>query len=426
MSINKKLKIIVIGLGYVGLPLSIEFGKKREVIGFDINKQRIKELNQGIDHTREIKSIQFKKAKKLTFTFKENEIRTKDKTIFIITTPTPIDKNKRPDLSFLKKACQTVGRYLKYNDVVVFESTVFPGCTEDFCVPILQKVSKLKFNKDFFCGYSPERINPGDKSHKINNTIKVVSGSNPKITKLLKSLYSEIVNAGVYLAPSIKVAEAAKVIENTQRDLNVAFINELSIIFNKLGIDTEDVLKTASTKWNFQSFKPGLVGGHCIGVDPYYLTHKAKSLGYNPNIILSGRMLNDSMAKYVSRTFIKAMKQKLIKVDKSNVLIMGLSFKENCPDTRNSKVFDLIKILKKNSIKTHIYDPWVDKKVVKKKFDIDVIKNLNKKKFDGIIITVAHDEFKNNIDKIKKLLKTNSIIYDLKHIYPRSDVDLRL
>ena len=426
MSINKKLKIIVIGLGYVGLPLSIEFGKKREVIGFDINKQRIKELNQGIDHTREIKSIQFKKAKKLTFTFKENEIRTKDKTIFIITTPTPIDKNKRPDLSFLKKACQTVGRYLKYNDVVVFESTVFPGCTEDFCVPILQKVSKLKFNKDFFCGYSPERINPGDKSHKINNTIKVVSGSNPKITKLLKSLYSEIVNAGVYLAPSIKVAEAAKVIENTQRDLNVAFINELSIICNKLGIDTEDVLKTASTKWNFQSFKPGLVGGHCIGVDPYYLTYKAKSLGYNPNIILSGRILNDSMTKYVSRIFIRAMKQKLIKIAKSNVLIMGLSFKENCPDTRNSKVFDLIKILKKNLIKIHTYDPWVNIKEVKRKFGIDVMKNLNKKKFDGIIITVAHDEFKNNIDKIKKLLKTKSVIYDLKHIYPRSDVDLRL
>tara|TARA_B110000003_G_C16649858_1_gene533706 strand:+ start:2322 stop:3596 length:1275 start_codon:yes stop_codon:yes gene_type:complete len=422
---KNNLKLAVVGLGYVGLPLAIEFSKKRSVIGFDIKSKRIKELKSGIDKTLEIKKKELKKAKKLFLT--ANKKYLKSANCYIISVPTPINNYKRPDLSLLLSASEIVGKFLNHGDIVIYESTVYPGCTEDDCVPILEKFSGLKFNSEFYCGYSPERINPGDKKHRISNIKKIVSGSTPKITNIINNLYKEIVIVGTYKAKSIKVAEAAKVIENTQRDLNIALINELSILFNKMNIDTEEVLNAAGSKWNFLPFWPGLVGGHCIGVDPYYLTHKASSVNYKPKIILAGRKLNDNMGIYVATQFIKGLNKKLIKTNGAKVLIMGLTFKENCPDLRNSGIGSVIRELKRNHCNLDFYDPWTDKKEVKNLYGKYPMASLHNNSYDGIIISVAHDKFKSmGIKKIAKLGKKNHIIYDLKYVFPLEEVDLRL
>jgi len=405
------IRLAVIGLGYVGLPLAVEFGRKRDVIGFDINRQRLDELNSGIDCTLELDSDELKSAEYLTFT--PDTAALVDRNCYIITVPTPIDKNKVPDLSALKYASETVARVLKIDDLVIYESTVYPGCTEEFCVPILEKISGLKFNVDFYCGYSPERINPGDKEHRLKDIVKVTSGSTPRAASVIDSLYSEIILAGTYLAGSIKVAEAAKVIENTQRDLNIALVNELAIIFNKLGIDTQSVLRAAGTKWNFLPFKPGLVGGHCIGVDPYYLTHKAEEIGYTPEVILSGRRLNDGMGRYVAAQFVKALTKKKIHVNGANILVLGLSFKENCPDVRNTKVVDIINELKDYDCNINVYDPWVSSKDAKTEYDISLLEEVPAKKYDGVIVAVPHELFiKMGVIKIKSFAKEKSVIYD--------------
>ena len=419
------LKLAIIGLGYVGLPLAIEFSKKRPVIGFDIKIQRIKELKSGIDKTLEVSNKELQNAKYLNLTNSKKDL--KNANCYIVSVPTPVDKFKKPDLKGLLLASKIIGELLKVGDIVIYESTVYPGCTEEECVPILEKYSGLVFNKDFFCGYSPERVNPGDKKHRIFNTKKVTSGSTSETADLVDSLYNEIVTAGTHKAASIKIAEAAKVIENTQRDLNIALINELSILFNKMDIDTEAVLKAAESKWNFISFRPGLVGGHCIGVDPYYLTYKAQSIGYSPKIILAGRRLNDKMGNYVVAQLKKALTKKSIKIKNSKILIMGLTFKENCPDLRNSGVANVINHLKKYKCSIELYDPWADSKEVKKIYKINPVTRLNPDTYDVIIIAVAHDKFKTMGAKfISALGKKNRILYDLKHVFSKKNVDLRL
>lgn len=419
------IKIAMIGLGYVGLPLAVEFGKKYPTDGFDINQARIDELRLGRDHTLEVSDEELAESKQLSFTADIDDI--KDCNIYIVTVPTPIDDYKQPDLTPLEKASALLGKVIKQDDIVIYESTVYPGATEEVCVPILEQVSGLTFNKDFFVGYSPERINPGDKEHRVTNILKVTSGSTEAIAEQVDQLYKSIITAGTHKASSIKVAEAAKVIENTQRDVNIALINELALIFNRLDINTEEVLIAAGTKWNFLPFRPGLVGGHCIGVDPYYLTYKAQSIGYNPEIILSGRRINDGMGEYVVSRLIKLMLKKRIHIQQSNVLIMGLTFKENCPDIRNTRVVDIIAELKTYGVNVHVYDPWVDPKEVEAEYGIIPIASLEDNKFDAIVLAVAHEQFKKmDIKQIKALGKTDSVIYDLKYLFPAELTDERL
>lgn len=421
----KDIKIAVIGLGYVGLPLAVAFGIRKEVVGFDINLQRVEDLKNGDDKTLEIESYVLAQAKFLKFSTSVNDLL--ECNCFIVTVPTPVDEHYRPDLSPLEKASETIGKILKLNDIVIYESTVYPGATEDVCVPILEKFSNLKFNKDFFVGYSPERINPGDKDRNVTSIKKVTSGSNDEAADLIDSLYNGIIVAGTHKAPSIKVAEAAKIIENIQRDVNIALINELAMIFNKMGIDTNDVLKAASTKWNFLPFKPGLVGGHCIGVDPYYLTHIAQAIGYHPEIILASRRINNGMSNYVVYLLTKAMCKKKIHINGARVLLMGLSFKENCPDIRNTRIIDLIKELESMECVVDVYDPWVSKEETSEEFGFSPISTLNKASYDAIVIAVAHDQFKDmGIERIKLLAKPDNVIFDLKSIFPISSVDLRL
>jgi UDP-N-acetyl-D-galactosamine dehydrogenase len=433
VSLNlSKANICIIGLGYVGLPLAVEFAKKYRVTGFDISKARIDELKSCNDHTLEVSKSELEQVIKsepqnigLFCTFEIEKI--KDCNIFIITVPTPIDKFNRPDLTPLYRASETVGKVLKKGDIVIYESTVYPGVTEDECVPVLEKVSGLKFNEDFFAGYSPERINPGDKEHTVTKILKVTSGSTPETAKIVDSLYKSIIEAGTHLAPSIKVAEAAKVIENAQRDINIAFVNELAKIFGLLGIETNDVLEAAGTKWNFLKFKPGLVGGHCIGVDPYYLAQKAQEVGYNPEIILAGRRMNDSMGSYVADKTIKLMVKKGINVKNANILILGFTFKENCPDVRNTKVIDIINELKTYLVKTTVYDPWADPVEVKSEYGIETVNkysDIDGKLFDAIIISVGHREFYNlNIGQLKS---EPSVVFDVKGILKPTNSDARL
>ena len=420
-----QIKLGIIGLGYVGLPLAVEFGKKRSVVGFDVNPKRIEELRSGLDATLEVNAAELSQACQLNFSTNLEDLRVCN--CFIVTVPTPIDEHNRPDLTPLIKASQTIGQVLKLGDMVIYESTVYPGCTEEDCVPILEKVSGLKFNQDFFVGYSPERINPGDKEHRVTNIKKVTSGSTPEVADLVDALYNQIIVAGTHRAPSIKVAEAAKVIENTQRDLNIALINELALIFNKMGIDTEAVLQAAGSKWNFLPFRPGLVGGHCIGVDPYYLTHKAQSIGYHPEVILAGRRLNDGMGAYVASQLVKAITKKSIQVNGARVLIMGLAFKENCPDVRNTKVIDIYRELLDYNCQVDIYDPWIDAEEAWREHQVQVLTGLGNQKYDGIILAVAHQEFKDmGIEKIRSLGQPNHALYDLKYIFSANLTDLRL
>ncbi len=421
----KNLKLAIIGLGYVGLPLALAFEKKRKVIAFDKSYKRVEELKKGIDINLETSNKQLKSIKKITFTNNENDLKSSN--CYIVTVPTPIDKFKQPDLRPLLNASKIIGKFLKKGDIVIYESTVYPGCVEEQCVPVLKKVSGLAFNKNFYCGYSPERINPGDKKYTVSNIKKITSGSTPKVADLVDNLYKEIVTVGTHKASSIKIAEAAKVIENTQRDLNIALINELSIIFNKMKLDTQAVLDAAGSKWNFLPFRPGLVGGHCIGVDPYYLTFKSKKIGYNPKIILAGRKLNDDMGNYVASRLIIAMKNKNIKINNSKILIMGLTFKENCSDIRNSGVKNVIKILKKRKCQIDLYDPWTNNKEIKREYKINPVNELINKKYDSVLIAVAHDKFRNlGIDTIYNLCKKNHVIYDLKYLFNSKKIDLRL
>ena len=419
------IKLAVIGLGYVGLPLAVEFAKKRPVIGFDINQSRVKELQGGRDHTLEVEPEGLKAAKYISYTADPEDLR--EANTFIVTVPTPIDEYKRPDLTPLLKASEMLGKVLSKGDIVIYESTVYPGATEDDCVPVLEKFSGLTFNEDFFVGYSPERINPGDKDRRVTNITKVTSGSTPEAAELIDQLYQQIITVGTHKAASIKVAEAAKVIENTQRDVNIALINELAIIFNRLGIDTQAVLEAAGTKWNFLPFRPGLVGGHCIGVDPYYLTHKAQSIGYHPEIILAGRRLNDGMGTYVVAQLIKAMTKKRIQVQESRILVMGLTFKENCPDLRNTRVVDIVNELAEYNINVDVYDPWVDPEECEREYGIKPIQTLKEGTYDGIVLAVAHEQFKAiGIDKIRAIGKDEHVLYDLKYVYDADSVDIRL
>lgn len=421
----EQLSIAIIGLGYVGLPLAVEFGKQKTTIGFDINQQRIAELLAGHDHTLETSAEELKQAVNLRYTHDFTEL--KQSNFFIVTVPTPIDDFKQPDLTPLIKSSETIGQVLKKGDIVVYESTVYPGATEEVCIPVLEKVSGLKFNHDFFVGYSPERINPGDKERRVTNILKITSGSTPEVADYIDQVYQLIIDAGTYKAPSIKVAEAAKVIENTQRDVNIALINELALIFNKLDIDTEEVLKAAGTKWNFLPFRPGLVGGHCIGVDPYYLTHKAQSIGLHPEIILAARRLNDRMGEYVATQLIKEMVKQRIQVVGSKILIMGLSFKENCPDIRNTKIVDMVKALKEYDLDLDIYDPWVDDTEVQHEYGLAPIKELHQGQYDAIVLAVAHDQFKSmTIDQFKQLGKEKHVLYDLKYVLDKAHSDIRL
>lgn len=413
--------IAVIGLGYVGLPLAVEFGKKYEVIGFDIKQERIKELQKGFDATLEVSAEDLQASKLIRFSSSIEDLKAAN--IFIITVPTPIDQYKTPDLTPLIKASETVGKVLKKGDIVIYESTVYPGCTEEDCVPILEKYSQLKFNVDFFCGYSPERINPGDKQHTVTKIKKVVSGSTPEIAKKVNDLYASIITAGTHLASSIRVAEASKAIENAQRDINIAFVNELALIFDRMGIDTTEVLEAAGTKWNFLPFKPGLVGGHCIGVDPYYLTHKAESLGYHPEVILAGRRINDNMGIFIANKVVKLMLKKGHNLPDAKVLVLGITFKENCPDIRNSKVIDIINELKEYNTKIDVHDPWASEAEVEHEYQIHLKKDINEK-YDAIILAVRHDKFK-DLD-LKKLLKPNTVIYDIKSFLDTLLIDARL
>lgn len=420
-----KNTIGILGLGYVGLPLAVEFGKTNKTIGFDINAARVKELRRGKDSTLEVDSHELKAAKRLRFSTSQSDL--KQCTVFIVTVPTPIDAYNRPDLGPVESASRMVGAVLKKNDVVIFESTVYPGCTEEIAVPIMEKTSGLKFNRDFFCGYSPERINPGDKTHRLPNILKITSGSTPAVADFVDALYGSIITAGTFKASSLRVAEAAKVIENTQRDVNIALINELSLIFNRLGIDTEEVLKAAGTKWNFLPFRPGLVGGHCIGVDPYYLTHKAQEVGYHPEMILAGRRLNDNMAGYVAERVAQLMGKKSLLVNGARVLVMGLAFKENCPDVRNSKVIDLIRSLEKYGATVDAWDPWVDPKIVKHEYGITPIKHPRARAYDAVVLAVCHNEFKKmGARGVKKLMKKKHVLFDIKHAFKARDVDGRL
>jgi UDP-N-acetyl-D-galactosamine dehydrogenase len=419
------IKLSIVGLGYVGLPLAVEFGRKRTVVGFDINQRRLDELKAGNDFTLETTQEELAAAKHLSYTTNLDDLRTCN--CYIVTVPTPIDEHKRPDLTPLIKASETVGKVLKKGDIVIYESTVYPGCTEEDCVPVLEKHSGLKFNQDFFCGYSPERINPGDKDHRVTTIKKVTSGSTLEIADIVDALYNEIITAGTHKADSIKVAEAAKVIENTQRDLNIALINELALIFNKMGIDTEAVLRAAGSKWNFLPFRPGLVGGHCIGVDPYYLTHKAQAIGYHPEIILAGRRLNDSMGAYVVAQLVKAMTKKRLQVEGAKVLVMGLTFKENCPDLRNTRVVDIVAELKDYNCDVDVYDPWVSIEAAQHEYGITPITQINTGNYDAIIIAVAHHQFKNmGSAAIRALGKPTAVLYDLKYVLSAQESDLRL
>ncbi|QHN45983.1 Vi polysaccharide biosynthesis UDP-N-acetylglucosamine C-6 dehydrogenase TviB [Salmonella sp. S13] len=419
------IKIGIIGLGYVGLPLAVEFGKKYNTVGFDIKQNRIDELKKQMDSTLECTADELASAKFLQYSCEIEALKACN--IFIVTVPTPIDKYKRPDLSPLVSASKMLSKVIKNGDIIIFESTVYPGATEEICVPQIEAGSGLVFNKDFFIGYSPERINPGDKHHRVTNIMKVTSGSTPEAATFVDKIYSSIITAGTYKASSIKVAEAAKVIENTQRDLNIALINELAIIFNKLGIDTEDVLKAAGTKWNFLPFRPGLVGGHCIGVDPYYLTHKAQEIGYHPEVILAGRRINDDMARYVASQLIKEMIKAGILIDNANILIMGLSFKENCPDIRNTKIIDIISELKDYNLNVDVYDPWVSEDEALQEYGIEIHSTKPSKKYEGIIFAVAHEQFKNmQSTEIKELQSTKCVTYDLKYILNKSDATIRL
>ena len=419
------MKIGIIGLGYVGLPLAVEFGKKRPVMGFDISQRRVEELKAGNDSTREVSREELLAAKHLSFTTDIGDIS--DGNCYIVTVPTPIDEYNRPNLKPLIRASETVGKVLKKGDIVIYESTVYPGCTEEDCVPVLEKQSGLKFNEDFFCGYSPERINPGDKEHRVTSIKKVTSGSTPETADFIDALYNEIVEVGTHKAESIKVAEAAKVIENTQRDLNIALINELAVIFNKLDIDTEAVLKAAGSKWNFLPFRPGLVGGHCIGIDPYYLTHKAQAIGYHPEIILAGRRLNDSMGTHVVSQLIKAMTKKRIQVDGAKVLVMGLTFKENCPDVRNTRVIDIVTELEDYNCAVDVYDPWVASEEVESEHGIIPIAEPRAGSYDAIILAVAHRQFRDmGCEAIRTLGKRSVIIYDLKYVLSVHESDIRL
>lgn len=421
----EQLTVAIVGLGYVGLPLAVEFGQQRPTIGFDINLQRIDELKAGFDHTLETSSDLLAQATHLTFTTDVEAL--KKANFFIVTVPTPIDDYKQPDLTPLIKSSEMIGQVLKTGDVVVYESTVYPGATEEVCIPILEKVSKLKFNQDFFVGYSPERINPGDKNRRVTNILKITSGSTPEVANYIDQVYQTIIEAGTYKAPSIQVAEAAKVIENTQRDVNIALINELALIFNKLGIDTEEVLNAAGTKWNFLPFRPGLVGGHCIGVDPYYLTHKAQSIGLHPEIILAARRLNDRMGEYVATQLVKEMVKKRIQVVGSKILIMGLSFKENCPDIRNTKIVDMVHALKEYDLDLDIYDPWVSPDEAKKEYGLTPVSHLKEGQYDAIVIAVAHDEFVSmTAQQFKALGKQKHVLYDLKYVLDKSQSDIRL
>ena len=422
------IKIAVIGLGYVGLPLAVEFGKKHPVIGFDINQHRIDALRSGTDHTLEVNDEELASAEQLQFSSDINDLAKCN--FYIVTVPTPIDEYKQPDLMPLVKASTAIGSVLKAGNIVVYESTVYPGATEEVCIPELERSSGLTFNRDFFAGYSPERINPGDKEHRVTNILKVTAGSTPEVADLVDDVYNLIITAGTHKAPSIKVAEAAKVIENTQRDVNIALINELAVIFNKMGIDTEAVLTAAGTKWNFLPFRPGLVGGHCIGVDPYYLTHKAQAIGYNPEIILAGRRLNDSMGEYVVTQLVKTMIKKRIQVEGAKVLILGLSFKENCPDVRNTKVIDIVHELKEYNIDVDVYDPWVNAEEAQQEYDISPINDIADLKcdsYDGIILAVAHNQFvEMGVEKIRELGKQKHVLYDLKYLFDSKLSDIRL
>lgn len=419
------VKIAIIGLGYVGLPLAVEFGKHYLTQGYDINSTRIIELNSGVDHTMEVSSEELNAATKLSYVNDLEKLKTAN--VYIVTVPTPIDKHRQPDLTPLIKASEGLGKVITTGDIVIYESTVYPGATEEDCIPVIERVSSLKYNVDFFAGYSPERINPGDKEHRVTTIKKVTSGSNPEVAEFVDSLYRSIITAGTYKASSIKVAEAAKVIENTQRDLNIALINELALIFNKIGIDTEEVLLAAGTKWNFLPFRPGLVGGHCIGVDPYYLTHKAQAMGYHPEVILAGRRINDGMGRYVAGELIKAMLKKSIKVNGAKVLVLGLTFKENCPDIRNTKVIDILTELKEYGVKADVFDPWIDVIEAQHEYDITPIQTPESSSYDAVILAVGHKQFKDlGVAGIKALTKANSVIYDLKYILAADSVDMRL
>ncbi|MCU0943153.1 MAG: Vi polysaccharide biosynthesis UDP-N-acetylglucosamine C-6 dehydrogenase TviB [Hydrogenophaga sp.] len=419
------IQLCVIGLGYVGLPLAAEFGRHRPVLGFDINQARIQELREGRDHTLEVSPEELVQSAQLRFSADPADLKACN--VFIVTVPTPIDEHKQPDLTPLVKASETIGKVLKRGDIVVYESTVYPGATEEVCVPVLEKFSGLSFNTDFFAGYSPERINPGDKEHRVTTIKKVTSGSTPEVAELVDRLYASIITAGTHKASSIRVAEAAKVIENTQRDVNIALINELALIFNRMGIDTEAVLQAAGTKWNFLPFRPGLVGGHCIGVDPYYLTHKAQAIGYHPEIILAGRRLNDSMGAYVVTQLVKRMTQRRMPVQGARVLVMGLTFKENCPDLRNTRVVDILKELQEYDVQADVYDPWVNPAEAQHEYSITPVAQPAAGEYDAIILAVAHRQFKAmGAAAIRALGKAEHLLYDLKYLFPASESDLRL
>lgn len=419
------IRLAIVGLGYVGLPLAVEFGRKRAVVGFDIHAPRIAELQAGEDHTLETTPEELAQADKLSFT--TDPAALKDCNCFIVTVPTPIDEHKRPDLTPLIKASVTVGRALKPGAIVIYESTVYPGATEEDCVPVLERFSGLKYNRDFFCGYSPERINPGDKEHGVASIKKVTSGSTPEVAELVDALYCEIVVAGTHRAESIKVAEAAKVIENTQRDVNIALINELAIIFNKMGIDTEAVLKAAGSKWNFLPFRPGLVGGHCIGVDPYYLTHKAQAIGYHPEIILAGRRLNDSMGVYVVSQLVKAMTRRRIQVEGASVLILGLAFKENCPDIRNTRVIDIVTELREYNCLVDVHDPWVSAEESRVEYGLELVKEPQPNRYDAIVVAVAHRQFRElGVQGVRRWGRQDHVLYDLKYVFDADQADIRL
>lgn len=425
MKVLSSVKLGVIGLGYVGLPLAVEFGRHYATVGFDINTERVAELQAGRDRTLEVDAEELAAAVKLQYTANLEDIADCD--TYIVTVPTPVDNHNRPDLTPLIKASETLGKVVKKGDVVIYESTVYPGATEEDCIPIIEKISGLKFNVDFFAGYSPERINPGDKEHRFTTIKKVTSGSTPEIADYVDALYASVVTAGTHKASSIKVAEAAKVIENTQRDVNIALINELALIFNRMGINTEEVLKAAGSKWNFLPFRPGLVGGHCIGVDPYYLTHKAQELGYHPEVILAGRRINDGMGPYVAEQVTRLMLQKRIHVVDARILVMGLTFKENCPDLRNTKVVDVINEFKLFNAKVDVYDPWIDTDEAQHEYGIAPVTDLMDGSYDAIVLAVSHKQFvEMGIEKIRALGKTNCVLFDVKYLFPANQVDGRL
>jgi UDP-N-acetyl-D-galactosamine dehydrogenase len=421
----RKCRIGIVGLGYVGLPLAVEFGKHYETVGFDVKAERIAQLRRGRDVTLEVTGAELKAARRLTFTTDLKRLRACQ--VFIVTVPTPIDDYKRPDLTALRRASETVGAVMRRGSVVVYESTVYPGCTEEICVPILEKVSGMKFNRDFYAGYSPERINPGDKQHRLTTIRKVTSGSTPQVAEFVDRLYGSIVTAGTHRASSIRVAEAAKVIENTQRDVNIALINELALIFNRLGIDTEEVLEAAGSKWNFLPFRPGLVGGHCIGVDPYYLTHKAQEIGYHAEMILAGRRLNDNMALYVTGQITRLMATKRIHVKGARALVLGMTFKENCPDIRNSKVIDVVRELKSHGALVDIYDPWANAAECRHEYGLSTVRELKPGRYDVAIVAVAHRQFRElGARGVRRLCKKNHVVYDIKHVFPAAATDGRL